>query len=272
MEVKAEQPGILISCYYHKTVKGENIIRHHAFAYQLSGSLIVRDGKETVIFEPGDFRFNVRNKLAKFVKQPEQDEAFRSLSLQFDEDVLREFAAEHRLVSGRKPQTTPSFKLKKHPLLQNFMDALQQSLPYFEAGNRELVKLKLKEALIILLKVQPELKDLLFDFDAPGKMNLKAFMEQNFRYNLSIARLAYLSGRSISGFKRDFFNAYGMTPAKWLQAKRLEEACYLLKEKHMRTTDVYAEVGFENLSHFSFVFKKHFGYSPAEIAKSDGLV
>ena len=208
MEANAEQPGILISCYYRNTIKGENIIRHHAFAYQLSGNLIVRDGKETVIFEPGDFRFNVRNKLAKFAKLPQQEDAFRSLSLQFDEEVLREFAAEHHLVSESKPQTTPSFKLKKHPLLQNFMNALQQSLPYFEAGNRELVKLKLKEALVILLKVQPELKDLLFDFDAPGKINLKAFMEQNFRYNLSIARLAFLSGRSISGFKRDFFNAY----------------------------------------------------------------
>jgi AraC-like DNA-binding protein len=132
-----------------------------------------------------------------------------------------------------------------------------------------LVKLKLKEALVVLLKVQPELKDLLFDFDPPGKINLKAFMEQNFRYNLSIARLAFLSGRSISGFKRDFFDAYGATPAKWLQTKRLEEAHYLLKKKLMRTTDVYAEVGFENLSHFYFVFKKHFGNTPAEIFKSE---
>ncbi|SEP38291.1 AraC family transcriptional regulator [Mucilaginibacter sp. OK283] len=268
MEANAELPGILISCYYHKTVKGENIIRHHAFAYQLSGKLIVRGEQETVIFEPGDFRFNVRNQLARFIKQPEQGEAFRSLSLQFDEEVLREFAAEHRLVPENKPNTPPSFKLKKHPLLQNFMNALQQSLPYFEAGNRELVKLKLKEALVILLKVQPELKDLLFDFDPPGKINLKAFMEQNFRYNLSIARLAFLCGRSISGFKRDFFNAYNTTPAKWLQAKRLEEAYYLLKQKQIRPTDVCTEVGLENLSHFSFIFKKHFGCTPAQIFKS----
>ena len=56
-----------------------------------------------------------------------------------------------------------------------------------------------------------------------------------------------------------------MTPAKWLKQKRLDEAYYLLKEKKFKTTDVYAEVGFEDLSHFSFVFKKHFGINPSSI-------
>ncbi|SFM74420.1 Helix-turn-helix domain-containing protein [Chitinophaga sp. YR627] len=264
MEPKADHPGILISCYYKSSVKGENIILKHAFAYQLSGRLIVQDGQETMVFEPGDFRFNVRNKLAKFCKQPEGDIPFRSLSLQLDEEVLREFAAEHHLSSVSKPQTTPSFQLARHPLLQTFMDSLQQSLKYFATDNRELVKLKLKEALVVLLQVQPALKDILFDFDPPGKINLQVFMEQNFRYNLSIARLAYLTGRSISGFKRDFFLSYGVTPAKWLQQKRLEEAHYLLTEKQMRTTDVYLEVGFENLSHFSYAFKKHYGFTPVQ--------
>lgn len=262
--------GILLSCYYIASVKGENIITGHAFAYQISGSLIVRGDRETVVFEPGDFRFNVRNKLAKFVKQPAENEPFRSLSLTFDEDILREFAKEHQLSSAQKPQTNASFQLKKHPLYQSFIDSLQASLSYFEEKNEEIRRHKLKEALLILLKVQPELKDILFDFDDPGKISLQAFMEANFRYNLSLARLAYLTGRSMSGFKRDFTKAYHTTPAKWLMQRRLDEAYYLLKEQKQRTTDVYVEVGFENLSHFSFVFKKHFGLSPAEVNKSAG--
>jgi AraC family transcriptional regulator, exoenzyme S synthesis regulatory protein ExsA len=268
MKPAEEQPKILISCYYKKSVKGENIVSRHAFAYQISGSLIVQDGRGKVIFQPGDFRFNVRNKLAKFAKQPGSTEAFRSLSLQFDEETLREFADEHYLIAEGTPNIPPSFQLKKHPLLQNFVDSLQQSLPYFTEGNDELVKVKLKEALIVLLKVQPELKDILFDFQTPGKVNLKAFMEEHFRFNLSLARFAYLTGRSISAFKRDFEKAYHRTPAKWLQNKRLDEAYYLLKEKKYKTSDVYAEVGFEDLSHFSFIFKKHFGINPSNIVNS----
>ena len=78
-----EHPQILISCYYKKSVNGEDIVNRHAFAYQITGSLTVQDGREKVIFQPGDFRFNVRNRLAKFVKQPGESDPFKSLSLQF---------------------------------------------------------------------------------------------------------------------------------------------------------------------------------------------
>lgn len=262
-----EQPQILISCYYKKSMTGEDIVNRHAFAYQITGSLTVQDGREKVTFQPGDFRFNVRNRLAKFVKQPGENEPFSSLSMQFDEETLREFADEHHLIAEATSYVPPSFQLQKHPLLQNFVDSLQQSLPYFGYGNSELMKIKLKEALVVLLKVQPELKNILFNFQTPGKINLKAFMERNFRFNLSLARFAYLTGRSISTFKRDFLVEFSMTPAKWLQQKRLDEAYYLLKEENFKTTDVYTEVGFEDLSHFSFVFKKHFGVNPSSICR-----
>jgi len=267
MESKTEPPKILLSCYYNKVIQGEDIVSRHAFAYQLSGRLIVQDGADKVIFEPGDFRFNVRNKLAKFAKEPDGDVPFQSLSIQFDDQSLRAFAAENNLVADKVPQNVPvSFQLDKHPLLQNFVDSLQQSLPYFKEENSELVKLKIWEALTVLLKVQPELKNILFDFQNPGKVNLKAFMEKNFHYNLSMSRFAFLTGRSISTFKRDFNKEFLMAPSKWLQQKRLEEAYYLLKQGELKTTEVYNAVGFENLSHFSYAFKNHFGISPSSVA------
>src|SRR6202040_2384125 len=94
-----EHPQIFTSCYYKKSVNGENIIAQHAFAFQISGSLIVRDGKETVTFHPGDCRLNVRNKLAKFVKQPAEEDAFRSLSMTFDEETLKEFSEQYGYTS-----------------------------------------------------------------------------------------------------------------------------------------------------------------------------
>src|SRR6187402_3136047 len=135
-----EHPQILISCYYKKSVNGEDIVSRHAFAYQITGSLTVQDGREKVTFKPGDFRFNVRDRLAKFVKQPGESEPFSSLSLQFDEETLREFADEHHLTAEATSYVPPSFQLKKHPLLQNFVDSLQQSLPYFIDGNNDLMK------------------------------------------------------------------------------------------------------------------------------------
>ncbi|MGE7775970.1 helix-turn-helix domain-containing protein [Chitinophaga sp. NPDC101104] len=36
-------------------------------------------------------------------------------------------------------------------------------------------------------------------------------------------------------------------------------------EKKRKPVDVCYEVGFENLSHFSFAFKKRFGYAPTKL-------
>ncbi|WP_440135017.1 helix-turn-helix domain-containing protein, partial [Chitinophaga sancti] len=54
---------------------------------------------------------------------------------------------------------------------------------------------------------------------------------------------------------------------KWLTRKRLELAHYQISEKNKKPVEVYLDAGFEDLSHFSFAFKKHYGYSPNKIAK-----
>ncbi|WP_242675503.1 helix-turn-helix domain-containing protein [Niastella koreensis] len=61
-----------------------------------------------------------------------------------------------------------------------------------------------------------------------------------------------------------------MPPQKWLLQKRLELAHYLITEKKNRPADVYLEAGFEDLSHFSFAFKKQYGYPPASLLNNTG--
>lgn len=82
-------------------------------------------------------------------------------------------------------------------------------------------------------------------------------------FNMPLEKFGYLTGRSLTTFKRDFQKAFGATPQKWLTEKRLELAYYQFVEKNRKPIDVYFEVGFENLSHFSFAFKKQYGYSPS---------
>ncbi|WP_410566174.1 helix-turn-helix domain-containing protein, partial [Bacillus sp. SIMBA_033] len=50
----------------------------------------------------------------------------------------------------------------------------------------------------------------------------------------------------------------------WLLQKRLREAHYLLGKGKM-ASDIYTDLGFEDLSHFSFTFKKLYGIPPSKV-------
>ena len=90
-------------------------------------------------------------------------------------------------------------------------------------------------------------------------------MNKNYHFNVELKRFAYLTGRSLATFKRDFEKIFHSSPSRWLQQKRLREAYYLIKEKGRAPSDVYIDIGFEDLSHFSFAFKKAYGIAPSRL-------
>jgi AraC family transcriptional regulator, exoenzyme S synthesis regulatory protein ExsA len=83
-----------------------------------------------------------------------------------------------------------------------------------------------------------------------------------------LEQFAKLTGRSLSTFKRDFTKLYDTTPEKWLQKQKLEQAHFLITQKNKRPSEIYLEVGFESLAHFSTAFKKYFGQTPTEVTKT----
>ncbi|MGX5684374.1 helix-turn-helix domain-containing protein [Chryseobacterium cucumeris] len=90
-------------------------------------------------------------------------------------------------------------------------------------------------------------------------------MNKNYMFNVSVDTFARLTGRSLSGFKRDFSKIFKMAPKQWLKEKRLKEAYYLIKTQDKKPSDIYLDLGFENLSHFYSSFKKKFGITTTEV-------
>lgn len=259
------KPKILYSCYYNRSREGENFIPEHVFSYQIAGEMIASDGKKTFHTKAGDFRISKRNHLAKFVKIPPEGGEFKMISLFLDQEILREINQEYKFKIDKKTHEDAIIPLPPHALYHSFMTSLLSYLEIEQENNEVLFNLKIKEAIHLLLKVNPELKDILFDFNEPGKIDLEAFMNKNFHFNVHLNRFAYLTGRSLATFKRDFQKVFQETPGHWLLNKRLQEAYFLIKEKGKTPSEVYLNVGFEDLSHFSFSFKKKFGVVPSSL-------
>jgi len=264
--IEENRSRILYSCYLTRSRTGEQFIQEHVFSYQIAGKLTVCDSKKEYTFNEGDFRFSRRNHLAKFIKQPPEHSEFKSLSIYLDQETLRQLSTELDIKTDRKtvPEETILI-LRDHPLYKSFMNSLLVYLQLPDHERANIMDLKIKEAVQLLLKVNPEIKNILFDFTEPGKIDLEAFMNQNYHFNVDLKRFAYLTGRSLSTFKRDFEKTFKLSPSRWLLQRRLEEAYFLIKEKGKTASDIYLDVGFEDLSHFSFVFKKQYGVSPSKI-------
>lgn len=262
-------PPILYSCYAQRSSEGEQFIPEHVFGYILSGSSEIYLGGQSFVFKGGDFRFFRRNQLARYTKLPPPGGEYRSVSIFMDQATLHSLSEEHRLHMTRPYTGGNGLLLRPNNLFTNYINSLT---PYLDGTNdvnnisHALANLKVKEAVMILLETNPALKDVLFDFSEPGKIDLEAYMNEHYKFNVDLNRFAYLTGRSLATFKRDFEKIFHTSPNRWLQQRRLNDAWFLLKEKGWKSTDVYLEVGFKDLSHFSFAFKKAFGMAPSSVS------
>lgn len=129
-----------------------------------------------------------------------------------------------------------------------------------------LLKLKLKEliASIVVSRSNPGLSAYLRHVADTELPSIPAIMEANCRHNLSLEAFAKMCGRSLSSFKREFREYYGIAPGRWLLDRRLECSAQLLAATNMSVTDIVFECGFEQPSHFSRAFKAKFGQTPSE--------
>jgi len=255
---------IVLACIEEKYFQREILIEQHAIVKILSGEMRVVQANKTHSFGPGDIILFPRNTLTTVVKYPKDGRMYQSVLMYISAQRLQRFYAKNPF-TGRADHDLHIRTFDNHPLFESFFASL---IPYLEMGSElpeSITSVKMEEVITILRTIRPEIDALLSNFEDPGKLNMADFMERNYMFNLTLDKFGYLTGRSLTTFKKDFKAVFNTTPQKWLTMKRLQLAHQEIKQKKRKPVEVYFEVGFENLSHFSFAFKKQFGYSPTSI-------
>jgi len=263
MEYKARYitQDIKLSSYEDKFFKSDIMFDQHMLIWFLSGETKIVQADATYFFGKGDIFLIPRNQLATIINYPKDGQPHKTVVMHLSPDRLKDFYA-GKNINSKPPRSQKIYSFSNHPLLESCLASL---IPYFDMKDipEDIASIKISEAISILRTVDKEIDHVLANFEEPGKINLTDYMEKNFMFNLPMEKFGYLTGRSLTTFKRDFKKAFSMTPQRWLTQKRLELAHYQLTEKKKRPLDVCYEVGFENLSHFSFAFKKQFGFAPS---------
>ncbi len=252
------------SCYIGPKISPEQFIPEHFFLYVLKGTIHGYDGNAAITLHEGEYCIARKNHLARYNKVT-NDGQFEKIVIAFDEDFLRKFEQSHKVEKRDFPSEDAFAKLQDSPKVHEFAASL---MPHYQGSgiiDPNVADQKREELLTLLLELRPDSSGIFFDYAMPEKIDLEAFMNKNYRFNVSLERLATATGRSLSAFKRDFRNTFHEAPYRWLLQKRLREAHFLIAKEHKKPSEFYLDLGFENLSHFSFAFKKRFGQSPKKL-------
>lgn len=89
-----------------------------------------------------------------------------------------------------------------------------------------------------------------------------AYIDHNFMEQLRVQELADKLHVSHTYLNRLFQKSMGLSPSKYVNMKRMEYACYLLRTTSMSCAEIGEKVGMYDNAYFYKVFKKAIGMTP----------
>lgn len=259
--------NVLIASYFSDDRGCAHENKEHTLIYLCSGELEIEErGKKTILHE-GDCAFMRRDNRMWLQKHVKEGQPYRSVVLKFTRPFLREFYQTLRKqdipMESKRSKVSLCLLSGNRPDIRSLFESV---IPYFDSGIRpsdDVLKLKMVEGVYVLLNTDKNLYASLFDFVEPWKIDILDYLNENYKYDLSMEEIASYTGRSLATFKRDFAKVSELTPQKWIVKKRLEAAHDLILSGRRKVTDVCFDVGFKNLSHFSKIYKEAYGVAPS---------
>ncbi|WP_147918722.1 helix-turn-helix domain-containing protein [Ruania zhangjianzhongii] len=89
-------------------------------------------------------------------------------------------------------------------------------------------------------------------------------LDRDFAQPLDVPAVAALAYMSPAHFIRRFSRLFGEPPHRYLQRRRIERACAMLRDTRVTVTEVCFAVGFNSLGTFSRTFTAIIGRSPSQ--------
>lgn len=253
--------------YHTKVRKGSYFLKDHLL-------LVVRSGIYTLRF--GDRTFTVRSNEMMFIHQ--------SIAIQFEKkgDPNFNYNIDYMMVflnnqivdeflkfAEIKPvylvdEVPPVTVFPVNERIRSYIESLKPYIENPEEYNEGLVRIKLMELLFHVTDSNERFIYQIMQRMNKDRRNIVEIMEGNITNPVSLNDLAFLSGRSLATFKRDFQAIYNTSPLRWIRNRRLDKAREMLLGTDLTVTEVCFSSGFENIAHFSKVFKGTFGLPPSE--------
>jgi len=254
------------SCTFDGSNEQTMFLEENMLLIVLGGTLKLRYGKAEYAVSKNQMAFLKKDILLNYGQTAETSSPLKVEYILFSlkYDVVKEFVKLAELSIAAQEEVCPIMVDELDNRLLKYVDSLEFYFIEPEKVDGSLIKIKLLELMFYLSAKDNKIMQQVLDLRDHFRSNITATVEENIMNSLSLYQLAVLSGRSLSSFRRDFLAIYNMPPSQWIRQKRLEKAKELLTSTTMTVTDVCYTTGFENIAHFSRLFKSEYGDCPSE--------
>ncbi|MGK0386772.1 MAG: AraC-like DNA-binding protein [Patiriisocius sp.] len=192
-------------------------------------------------------------------------EHYRSVLLFFSNEAVLNFIRKFELNPTDYNPYFSTYSFDYDSFTKTFVKSILEISNLSKSVQKNILAAKFDEIMLYLIEIKGVdfLYSLINNSDNQSQKFIQ-IIESNTLNKLTIKELSFLSNMSVSTFKREFEKHFHSSPSKWFQEKRLEHAAFLLKNKSKRPSDIFEEIGYENLSNFIQAFKAKFGMTPKQ--------
>lgn len=197
--------------------------------------------------------------------QKKDDETVEVIIIHLFPEILKKlYVKDLPALIEKRNYTKQSGVVASNDIIAKFIDSLEFYFKNPELVNNDLIELKIKELILLLVQTKNvnSILELVSDLYSARAIHLKNMIELHLFSNLSVEELAKLSNLSLSSFKREFKAAFDDTPTNYINFKKVEKAKELLRITQMQVSEIAYEVGFNDSLYFTRLFKKKTGTTP----------
>lgn len=194
---------------------------------------------------------------------------YHSILIFFDSTLIVNFFDRHSTLIERPVKAVdplPFLLFEKDDFLVNFTRSLDSLLVGDKPVHQQLQKVKLEELLVYLaVHYSNQIQQIgNMHYETNDDLLIRKAVTSHITSNITIEELAFLCNMSLSTFKRRFARLYEKSPNKWLLEKRMEKAAEMLRTNNYKASEIFSELGYENLSSFIQAFKQIHGVTPKQ--------